>query len=154
MRTDNFSVGSTVESDTSPSARQPSMHNTPQMDMAEPYKNLLQLGTNLALGTGKLWPVPEWPAWHKAQIVGWAELGSTLILLQPPSVGLWIGPASSTLCFGFPLRTAALSHFSREVLMYPNALTERTSQCHGDGLTPPQPALGHTLHEDFPPLAL
>lgn len=93
-----FQLGNTVESDTSPSALQPSMHNPPQMDMAEPYKHPLQLGTDLALGTGKLWPVPKWSAWHKAQIVGWAELGSTLILL----------PATEDNCpFSLQQRTAS-----------------------------------------------
>lgn len=141
-----------MESGTSPSALQPRMHNPPQVDTAEPSKDPLQLGTDLALGTGKLCPFPKWTAWQKGQIVGWAELGSSLIPLRAPSVGPWMGPASCALCFTFPLRTAALSHFSRE--LYLNALTERTPQCHGDGLTPPQPAVGHTSHEGFPPFAL
>lgn len=54
-----FLVGSTVESGTSPDALQPSMHKSSQMDMAEPSSHPFQLGTDLALGTEKLWPFPQ-----------------------------------------------------------------------------------------------
>lgn len=139
-------------------------YNPPQMGMAEPYKNPLQLGTNLALGTGKLWPVPKWSAWHKAQIVGRAELGSTLILLtlcgtlnrscllysllqfstedscpfslQQRAVPKWINWKDTPVSWGWPHPTPASSgaHISWR---FPSFCSAAAQKCYHSGLLRP-----------------